>query len=188
MEPASPTNTNELCDVCGAVISDESEPYALVPDSSRIHTADPTMDGKRLIVACSQEPLTQPEPAVRRPAVHRRGTLDREDLPGARPSRRPATVRTTHRGNRADSRGDRQAARLAQRPPQPAPLAPHLGEPVTSGKRRVGALERWEREDRRSWIGRSTSTSWSRSGRCWMTSRTWWLVSVVRPGPGSCCC
>lgn len=52
-------HANELCDVCGTVITDESELYALVPDSSFIHAANPTMDGQRLIVACSQRHLDQ---------------------------------------------------------------------------------------------------------------------------------
>jgi hypothetical protein len=48
----------ELCDLCGAVVGDETELYALVPDSSAIHAHDPKFDGKRL-VACTDEHLRQ---------------------------------------------------------------------------------------------------------------------------------
>ncbi|MFD7161744.1 hypothetical protein ACFV9C_44665 [Kribbella sp. NPDC059898] len=55
----SDEHANELCDVCGAAITDESALYTLVPDSSFIHAANPTMDGQRLIVACTQRHLDQ---------------------------------------------------------------------------------------------------------------------------------
>ena len=43
----------KLCGVCGAVISDRSEVYDLVPDSSAIHVREAMFDGKRMVVACS---------------------------------------------------------------------------------------------------------------------------------------
>ncbi|MEV0052876.1 hypothetical protein AB0H34_20510 [Saccharopolyspora shandongensis] len=45
----------ELCDWRGTMISDKSELYSLVPDSSVIHASDPKFDGQRLIVACGDE-------------------------------------------------------------------------------------------------------------------------------------
>ncbi|WP_410583936.1 hypothetical protein [Amycolatopsis sp. lyj-108] len=47
----------ELCDYCGTVISDETELYAFVPDSSAIHAHDPRLDGKRLVSACTPKHL-----------------------------------------------------------------------------------------------------------------------------------
>jgi hypothetical protein len=49
----------ELCDLCGTVVSDSTECYALVPDSSSIHAVDPKFDGKRMIVGCSREHLAE---------------------------------------------------------------------------------------------------------------------------------
>ncbi|MFI0742454.1 hypothetical protein ACH4PU_30910 [Streptomyces sp. NPDC021100] len=49
----------ELCDLCGAVITDDSELYALVPDSSVIHSEDAKFDGKRFLTACSREHLAE---------------------------------------------------------------------------------------------------------------------------------
>lgn len=49
----------ELCDLCGTAVSNESEIYALVPDSSAIHAHDPKFDGKRMVVACSREHLAE---------------------------------------------------------------------------------------------------------------------------------
>ncbi|HEY3561794.1 MAG TPA: hypothetical protein VGL05_30220 [Kribbella sp.] len=49
----------ELCFVCGTVISDVSEVYALVPDSSAIHPNAPKMDGQRFVVACTEQHLEQ---------------------------------------------------------------------------------------------------------------------------------
>ncbi|UKD50823.1 hypothetical protein L3Q65_00575 (plasmid) [Amycolatopsis sp. FU40] len=45
----------DLCDFCGAVVDDDTELYALVPDSSVIHAHDPKFDGKRLVSACTEE-------------------------------------------------------------------------------------------------------------------------------------
>lgn len=45
----------ELCDLCGTVITDGSEVYARVRDSSAIHAHDARYDGERLVVACSRE-------------------------------------------------------------------------------------------------------------------------------------
>jgi len=60
----------ELCDLCGAVVSDETELYALVPDSSAIHAHDPTFDGHRLVSACTTEHLRElTEQYRRRPFV-----------------------------------------------------------------------------------------------------------------------
>lgn len=49
----------ELCDLCGTVVSDRSEWYALVPDSSSIHAADAKFDGKRMVVGCTKEHLAE---------------------------------------------------------------------------------------------------------------------------------
>jgi len=49
----------ELCDFCGAVVSDETELYAFVPDSSAIHAHDPTLDGQRLVSVCTEDHLRQ---------------------------------------------------------------------------------------------------------------------------------
>lgn len=54
-DPPSP----ELCDVCGAVITDGSEVYGTVPDSSAIHASEPKFDGRRFVAACSTEHLDQ---------------------------------------------------------------------------------------------------------------------------------
>ncbi|MEU1284459.1 hypothetical protein [Kitasatospora sp. NPDC005856] len=45
----------ELCDLCHAVISDGSEVYFVVRDSSVVHRTDPEFDGRRLLVACGRE-------------------------------------------------------------------------------------------------------------------------------------
>lgn len=47
----------ELCDACGMVITDDSALYGLAPDSSRTHPVDPTLDGQRILTACSPEHL-----------------------------------------------------------------------------------------------------------------------------------
>jgi len=49
----------ELCDLCGAVVSDSTEWYALVPDSSSIHAVDAKFDGKRMVVGCTKEHLAE---------------------------------------------------------------------------------------------------------------------------------
>jgi hypothetical protein len=60
----------ELCDLCGAVVSDSSEWYAVVPDSSSIHAVDAKFDGKRMVVGCTQEHLRElVEEYKRRPFV-----------------------------------------------------------------------------------------------------------------------
>jgi hypothetical protein len=60
----------ELCDLCGAVVADSTELYALVPDSSAVHAVDPKFDGKRMVVGCSREHLTElVEQYKRRPFV-----------------------------------------------------------------------------------------------------------------------
>lgn len=56
-EPNEEEPLPELCDLCGAVISDRTEAYALVPDSSAVHARDPKLNGRRLITACSAEHL-----------------------------------------------------------------------------------------------------------------------------------
>ncbi|GIG56700.1 hypothetical protein Lfu02_10720 [Longispora fulva] len=42
----------ELCDVCGRVITDGSQRYALVPDSSAVHESTSRFDGSRLLTGC----------------------------------------------------------------------------------------------------------------------------------------
>jgi hypothetical protein len=42
----------ELCDLCNALVTDGTERYAFVTDSSVIHPSDPALDGERLVVAC----------------------------------------------------------------------------------------------------------------------------------------
>jgi hypothetical protein len=42
----------ELCDLCGVLVTNGTERYAFVPDSSVIHPSDPALDGERLVVAC----------------------------------------------------------------------------------------------------------------------------------------
>ncbi|MGW5666262.1 hypothetical protein ACWEWG_40710 [Streptomyces sp. NPDC003758] len=55
-EPTEP----EICDLCGAVIPADSIDWsALVPDSSAIHTVESNFDGRRMLVACSQEHLEE---------------------------------------------------------------------------------------------------------------------------------
>ncbi|MGW2090277.1 hypothetical protein [Streptomyces sp. NPDC001880] len=49
----------ELCDLCGAVVADNTEWYAVVPDSSVVHAVDPRLDGKRMVVGCSREHLAE---------------------------------------------------------------------------------------------------------------------------------
>ncbi|MFD7169020.1 hypothetical protein [Streptomyces violascens] len=49
----------ELCDLCGTVVSDSTEWYALVPDSSSIHAVDARFDGKRMVVGCTKEHLAE---------------------------------------------------------------------------------------------------------------------------------
>ncbi|MGA5285435.1 hypothetical protein ACPCSK_34425 [Streptomyces griseoincarnatus] len=71
----------ELCDLCGTVVSDGSESYALVKDSSAIHAVDPRFDGARMVVACSPEHLRElVEEYARRPFVEAElwaGKIDR---------------------------------------------------------------------------------------------------------------
>ncbi|MCX4404195.1 hypothetical protein OG840_21365 [Streptomyces sp. NBC_01764] len=54
-EPHESAFLPELCDLCGEEISDDTEVYALVPDSSAIHGHDPKLDGKQRLTACSSE-------------------------------------------------------------------------------------------------------------------------------------
>ncbi|WP_431682408.1 hypothetical protein [Kitasatospora sp. KL5] len=49
----------ELCDVCGAVLADGEELYALVPDSSAVHAFEPDFDGKRVLTACGVDHLAE---------------------------------------------------------------------------------------------------------------------------------
>ena len=49
----------ELCDVCGTALTAGEQLYALVPDSSAVHQAEPGLDGQRLIVACGPGHLAQ---------------------------------------------------------------------------------------------------------------------------------
>ncbi|MGX5185744.1 hypothetical protein ACWKT5_23705 [Streptomyces avermitilis] len=49
----------ELCDLCGAVVADATEWYSVVQDSSVVHSVDPRLDGRRMVVGCSREHLTQ---------------------------------------------------------------------------------------------------------------------------------
>ncbi|WP_433860093.1 hypothetical protein [Streptomyces kronopolitis] len=49
----------ELCDLCGVVISDQSEINAVVRDSSVTHAHDAQLDGKRWLTACSREHMAE---------------------------------------------------------------------------------------------------------------------------------
>ncbi|MFE3379490.1 hypothetical protein [Streptomyces anulatus] len=58
----------ELCDLCGAVVTDSTGLYAVVPDSSSFHAVDPLLDGKRMVVGYSREHLADlVEQCKRRP-------------------------------------------------------------------------------------------------------------------------
>ncbi|MEJ8654723.1 hypothetical protein WKI65_43495 [Streptomyces sp. MS1.AVA.3] len=54
-EPNAGEILPELCDLCGAAITDQSEVYTVVRDSSAIHAHDPKLDGKRWLTACSRD-------------------------------------------------------------------------------------------------------------------------------------
>ncbi|MGI5532461.1 hypothetical protein ACQEVX_35370 [Streptomyces syringium] len=56
-EPDEEEFEPELCDLCGAVVSDGSEFYGLAPDSSVVHSENPKFNGKRWLTACSREHL-----------------------------------------------------------------------------------------------------------------------------------
>jgi hypothetical protein len=45
--------------VCGALVLDSSQWYALVRDSSAVHAVDPTCDGQRKVIGCSHEHLAE---------------------------------------------------------------------------------------------------------------------------------
>ncbi|MFB6838951.1 hypothetical protein [Streptomyces sp. NPDC056361] len=45
------------CDLCGTLIPVGSEIYSLVSDSSAVHGHDPSLDGRRILTACSVEHL-----------------------------------------------------------------------------------------------------------------------------------
>jgi hypothetical protein len=47
----------ELCDLCGAVIADDSQLYALVPDPDRPHEVG--LAGQRLVTACCRAHLEE---------------------------------------------------------------------------------------------------------------------------------
>ncbi|MGI5484838.1 hypothetical protein [Streptomyces lavendofoliae] len=49
----------ELCDVCGIAIKEKGERYASVRDSSASGQQDPLLDGRRFVVACSDDHLQQ---------------------------------------------------------------------------------------------------------------------------------
>ncbi|MFD3849352.1 hypothetical protein ACFWVB_26095 [Streptomyces microflavus] len=49
----------ERCGLCGVLLPGESVPNALVRDSSAFCAQDPARDGKRRVVACSPEHLTE---------------------------------------------------------------------------------------------------------------------------------
>jgi hypothetical protein len=49
----------ELCDFCAAVISDGTEAYATVPDSSAAHPFSSLLDGQRRLTACCPAHLDQ---------------------------------------------------------------------------------------------------------------------------------
>jgi hypothetical protein len=55
--PEEQADFPETCEWCNVLVTDGSELYGLVPDSSVIHASDPSMDGSRLITACSDEHL-----------------------------------------------------------------------------------------------------------------------------------
>jgi hypothetical protein len=54
---ADERHPRQLCDLCGAVIPDGSQIYGVVPDPSAVYETAPEFNGKRLIVACSQDHL-----------------------------------------------------------------------------------------------------------------------------------
>ncbi|MFD0277240.1 hypothetical protein ACFVHB_25495 [Kitasatospora sp. NPDC127111] len=47
----------DLCDQCGRIVADDDLLSALVPDSSALSATDPSMDGKRVLTACSVDHL-----------------------------------------------------------------------------------------------------------------------------------
>jgi hypothetical protein len=57
--PSVPGGQPELCDVCAAIITDGSEQYATVPDSSAVDPSGPIGDGQRRIVACGPAHLQE---------------------------------------------------------------------------------------------------------------------------------
>ncbi|MCQ4079726.1 hypothetical protein NGB36_03730 [Streptomyces sp. RB6PN25] len=58
-EPEGEEQRPELCDLCGAVICNDAQVYALVPDSSAIHSVDARLDGVRMVTACSPDHLAE---------------------------------------------------------------------------------------------------------------------------------
>jgi hypothetical protein len=49
----------ELCDSCGTAVYDGSELYAIVLDSSSVDPLRPALDGRRRLVACCPEHLSE---------------------------------------------------------------------------------------------------------------------------------
>lgn len=47
-----------LCESYGTAVTDGSELYGLVRDSSAVHAHDDRYDGERMVVACSEEYMT----------------------------------------------------------------------------------------------------------------------------------
>lgn len=56
----------ELCDWCGAIVTDGTETYGMVPDSSVVHVSNPMCDGQRLLTACGREHLVALQEQYRR--------------------------------------------------------------------------------------------------------------------------
>lgn len=71
---ASGVEEPEVCELCGALITDGSQRYGLVPDPSARYSLKPEWNGQRFVVACSVEHMKElyrrGEQAV---AEHQRG-------------------------------------------------------------------------------------------------------------------
>ncbi|MFG2915166.1 hypothetical protein ACGF0D_20070 [Kitasatospora sp. NPDC048298] len=55
---AADADSLDLCDQCGRAVARTELLGALVPDSSALHSTEPELDGKRVVLACSAEHLT----------------------------------------------------------------------------------------------------------------------------------
>ncbi|MEU1285060.1 hypothetical protein [Kitasatospora sp. NPDC005856] len=50
-------NSLDLCDHCGRAVASAELLGALVPDSSALHSTEPELDGRRVVLACSVDHL-----------------------------------------------------------------------------------------------------------------------------------
>ncbi|MEU3570353.1 hypothetical protein AB0E96_18300 [Kitasatospora sp. NPDC036755] len=55
--PADDAETLDLCDHCGRAVARAELLGALVPDSSVLHSAEPELDGRRVVLACCADHL-----------------------------------------------------------------------------------------------------------------------------------